>query len=147
MTTRSILLAACIALAATTSAHANPGESTSAAVILKQQAEIRAGAMARSGRFKGMSDARRDTLFEHQRRVTSRLEGVENTLELNENDRIAVFNALEAIEALINDTDGERMICQRHKPAGSNLPTTVCRSAAQRKADNEDAEVMFQKTR
>jgi multidrug resistance efflux pump len=113
---------------------------TDAAAIRAQQSQIRSDAQARIGRYKDMSETKRLKMFEHQDRVEHLTAGISQTTELGENDQIVLFNALEAIEALVNQAENERMVCRRIKPVGSNRPTTVCRTVAQLREDREEAE-------
>lgn len=136
-----LILAGLILLgAASASLLAQEHPNLDARAILAQQAGIRAEAVARTGRYKDMPTAKLDELFALQDKVSGQLAGRATTTELPEQDQIAVFNALEAISAIINQAEDERMICERQRPVGSNRTRTVCRSVAQRRQDREDAE-------
>lgn len=108
--------------------------------IRTQQSQIRMDAEARTGRFKHMSERSRSDLFTRQQRVEGLLQGVSKTTELNELQQIDLFNHLEAIEALVNAAEDERMICERYKPVGTKRPKTMCLTVAQRRAANEAAQ-------
>jgi hypothetical protein len=110
---------------------------TSAAAIRQQQQEIRAEVVAGQGRYKDMPSDKRAQLLSHQDRVPALLADVDFTTELPEADQIAAFNGLEAIEAIVNAAEDERMICERFKPVRSNRPQTRCRTVAQRRAGRE----------
>lgn len=120
-------------------------ENTSAAAIRAQQEAIRAELGSRNGRYKDLSDSRRERLVHHQALVLGHLEGVERTTDLSEADQITVFNSLEAIEAIVNTAEDDRMICRRSKPVGSNRPTTVCRSVAQIRREKEIADKLLER--
>ena len=120
-------------------------DNTSAAAILSQQAIIQADALKRSGRYKDVSETDLQALLEHQSLVANKLASVESTTQLSERDQITVFNSLEAIEAIINKAENERMVCERYKPIGTNRPTTVCKTVAQRRTEREAAEKSFQR--
>ena len=111
-----------------------------AQAILAQQARIRADAIAGTGPYKDLSEHQRSQLFALQDRVTAKLSGRVATTAMDEHDQIAVFNALEAISAILNGDEDERMICERKRPVGSNRRETVCRTVAQRRADHESAD-------
>jgi hypothetical protein len=49
------------------------------------------------------------------------------------------FAALETIEALVNNQDGEQVTCRREKTLGSNRPTRICRTKAQLEEEREIA--------
>lgn len=109
-----------------------------ASAIREQQKQIRADAEAGKGRYAKLSPKQRQELFHQQERVGQLLDAnVQNTTELPESDQVALFNALESIEAIVNNAEKERMICERHKPVGTNRPRTVCRTAAQRAAERD----------
>lgn len=115
--------------------------------IRAQQQQIRADAQARSGRYAKLSPKQRSELAHQQDRVEELLRSdVKQTTDLNEYDQIALFNSLESIESIINNAEDERMICERHKPTGSKRPVTTCRTAAQRKAEREEAMKDFGKS-
>lgn len=107
--------------------------------ILAQQQQIHAEAIKRTGRYKDMKEATRHTLFAQQDVVTNLLQGKRYTTDLPEHDQIAVFNALESIEAIINNAEDQRMVCERHKPTGSHRTKTLCMTVAQRRALQEGA--------
>lgn len=111
-----------------------------AQAILAQQRQIRAEVEKHNGRFKGMEAHKREELFAKQSTVASLLEGKKSTTELPEHDQIAVFNALETIEGILNRAEDDRMVCERIKPVGSNRPKTVCMTVAERRAEREAAE-------
>jgi hypothetical protein len=108
-----------------------------AAEIRSQQQQIRADAEARTGRYQHMPEATRSDLLRRQERVHTLLGDVRETTELDETRRIELFNNLEAISAIINFDEDQRMICERTKLVGTNRPTTVCRTVAQRRDERE----------
>ena len=111
-----------------------------AQAILKQQQDIRAEVENRSGRFKHLTEEKRERLFANQGTVSSLLKGRQSMQDLSEVDRIAAFNALESIEGILNQAEDDRMVCERVKPIGSNRPKTVCLSVAERRAAREQAQ-------
>ena len=108
-----------------------------AKAILAQQAAIRADAIAGEGRYKDLTQHDRNRLFALQDRVASKLSGQASTTGMSEYNQITVFNALEAISAILNGDEDERMICARKRQVGTNRPETVCRTVAQRRVDHE----------
>ncbi len=124
-------------LAVLTAASAQAHPNLEAAAIRSQQQQIRADAEARTGRYKDMPDAKRNDLFRRQGQVEGLLGNVQSTTELDETRRIQLFNNLEAISAIINAAEDERMICERTKLVGTNRPTTVCKTEAQRRHERE----------
>lgn len=111
-----------------------------AGAIRAQQLQLRAEAGDPKGRFKDLNDRRRVELARHQTLVLDLLEGAERTTDLSAEDQMAVFNSLEAIEAILNSAEDDRMICERSKPVGSNRPKVVCLTVAERRAQKEVTE-------
>lgn len=107
--------------------------------VRKQQTEIREGLVARSGRYASLPAETRTTILSKQATVLRLLEDKETADELSEYQRLEVFNALEWIEAAINQAEGERMICRREKTIGSTRVTRVCRTAADEERMKEEA--------
>lgn len=132
----SMLTLAAPAMATDTQTHPN----LDAATIRAQQAQIQQEARARKGRYKDMSEEQRSELFAYQAKVEQLTNGLTRTTELPEVDQIALFNALESIEALLNKAEDERLVCERHKPVGSNRPQTICKTVAERRAEREAAQ-------
>ncbi len=111
-----------------------------AQAILKQQQDIRAEVDKPGGRFKHLTDDKRENLFANQGTVNALLKDRQSMQELSEVDRIAAFNALENIEGILNQVEDDRMVCERIKPVGSNRPKTVCQTVAERRAEREQAQ-------
>ncbi len=107
--------------------------------VRDQQAEIRAGVLARSGPYKDMPDNTRMELLDKQNRLLSLIEGKQDAAELNENQRTEAFNLLEWIEGAVNKAGDERMVCERTRKTGSNRTVRVCRTERQWREARERA--------
>ena len=107
--------------------------------IRTQQAEIRQGVESRTGPYSNMDATKRALLMEKQDFVLRTIEGKQSASELSDNAQMEVFNALEWIEAAINNTEGERMVCRKLRPTGSNMPTRVCKTEEQMRIEREFA--------
>lgn len=112
---------------------------TRVADIVSQQEKIRAEVAAGEGRYQDMPTERRSELLARQASVLRTIEGKDTTAELNEPDRVRVFNDLEWIEAAINDAEDERMVCEYTRTVGSNRKTRVCKTVAQKRREEEEA--------
>jgi hypothetical protein len=132
---KQIALALTLALMMAPVAAASDHPNLDAGTIRTQQQQIRSEAQARTGRYAKLSPKQQRELMHQQDRVMQLLgSDVANTTELSELDQVALFNSLEAIEAIVNNAEDERLVCERHKPVGTNRPRTVCKTAAQRAA-------------
>lgn len=135
---KHMALALALALTMTTLAAASDHPNLDAGTIRAQQQQIRSDAQARTGRYAKLSSKQQRELTQQQDRVMQLLgSDVKKTTELSELDQVALFNSLEAIEAIVNNAEDERLVCERHKPVGTNRPRTICRTAAQRAAARE----------
>ena len=107
------------------------------AAITSQQAEIRTGVQAGTGRYKDMPTRTKEELLSRQAAVLTIVDGKTSSDELSEEERLLVFNDLEWIEAAINNADSDRMVCTREKTLGSNRMQRVCKTMAQIEAERE----------
>lgn len=110
-----------------------------AEAIRSQQAEIRSGVESRTGRYQDLPADTRSQLLTKQVEVLRMLEGKQSTDDLNESQKTEVFNALEWIEAAINKTDDDRMVCERRQILGSTRKERVCKTVAQMREEREAA--------
>lgn len=65
-------------------------------------------------------------------KIARLLEGHENAMELEPEERIELYNAQEVIVAAIRNDDKGRMVCKKEIRLGSRFPTTECLTVAQR---------------
>lgn len=142
---RNALLFAVLLLASLPAFATDVKQNTDAKTILSQQSEIRTEALGRKGRYKDMDESQRTALFQHQDTVNRLLQGVDNTADLAPDQRMTVFNALEAVEAIVNKAEDERMVCEKTKPIGSHRPERVCKTVAQRREERLKAEQNMQR--
>jgi hypothetical protein len=137
-TTFSLLIA--LSMLATSALASEPQQvlvQTDAVAIMAQQQEIRQEAAAGKGRYKGMKQEQRDQLAREQDIVQRLLAGRERTTDLPPEAQLEVFNALEAISAIVNKAEDGRLVCESRKPTGSNRKQTTCRTVAQIRAQRE----------
>jgi hypothetical protein len=107
--------------------------------IRSQQQEIRSDVIAGNGRYKDMPANTKTELLSRQDQLLKMIGDKQDPNELTKDQRLQAFNTLEWIEAAINNTDDERMICSSEKRTGSNRVTTVCKTQRQIKEDRERA--------
>jgi hypothetical protein len=97
-------------------------------LIRDQQAEIRAGVLAKTGPYAKLEENKRHELLDRQARMLVLIEGKQNAGELTERDRTEVFNTLEWIEATVNNTGDERLVCERTRKTGTNRLVRTCKT-------------------
>jgi hypothetical protein len=113
--------------------------------IVSQQQEIRTELMARSGRYRNMSETRRDQLLSKQERLLATLDGKQTLADLTDDQKLEVFNALEWIEATINNADDERMVCRRGRTLGSHRVNQICRTQVQWREERDFARTAMER--
>lgn len=132
-------LLALVAILACSVAVASQKSTLAISAITSQQSEIRAGVQAGTGRYKGLSAKTKAELLSRQSEVLALVNGKQSAAELNEADRLTVFNHLEWIEAAINDESGDELVCTRTKKLGTNRAERVCKTARQIEEEKEYA--------
>lgn len=130
----TLLLCLLFAVAVAPAAGGEVAGNTDSRAILAQQKQIRDEVVARDGRYRDLGASRRRELLGHQDIVVELLAGTATITELPEADRILVFNALEAIQGIINRAEDDSLICERSKPVGSHFPRLMCVTAKEKRA-------------
>lgn len=138
-----LLAGALLALSAALPALAQPVDGPSLDAIRSQQAEIRADARAGRGVYENLSEYQRNQLLAKQDAVLRLIEGKQSAADLGEPQRMELFNQLEAIEALVNQAEDQRMVCRRVATIGSNRKERVCKTVAQRREEMRGAQEML----
>lgn len=99
--------------------------------ILAQQRGIRADMDARTDRYVDMPRSTRKAILADQDRLAVLLEGKADTSQLDPSSMDEVVSLLASIDAAVNRTGDERLICTREARIGSNYMTRVCRTPSQ----------------
>ena len=105
--------------------------------IRSQQAQIKAGVVARTGAYKDLPASTREQLLAQQAIVLGLIEGKQTTGDLDASQKSELFAALDAIDTMVNKASDERMVCQLRKTLGSNRNERVCRTAGQIREERE----------
>lgn len=130
----------CLMLWAAAPASANESSTTDLAKIRAQQIEFRQQAMDKSGPFKDMAETDRQALITRQNQFITLTEGKGALSDLKRDDQTLAINTLESIKAAITQAEDERLICERVKLVGSNRPTRICKTVAERRIERAEAE-------
>ncbi len=131
--TLALVVAASLPVASANEVHPN----LDAPAILAQQRQIRVEVEQRSGRYKELPAAERETLLREQDKVFTLLRDRNAITDLPESERIVVFNSLESISSIVNRAPDEKLVCERTRKVGSNRTETVCVTESQRRARRE----------
>jgi hypothetical protein len=88
-----------------------------------------------------ISDENKTKVIQALNRMQDKLGGITAISELSETDKLAVFNDQELINTLLTQAaEDSRLICKREKKLGSNMPTNVCMTVAQRREAQRQAQ-------
>ena len=134
----SLLMGVLLVLASTAAAADGPVPTFDVDEIVAEQEDFRSQAIAGRGVFEDMTRQDR-TLFEAQQvGLFDILRGREYE-DLDQNQRVAAFNHLEAIAAILNRAKDSRMVCERVKRVGTNRVERVCKTVADRERERDEA--------
>jgi hypothetical protein len=119
------------------SARADAQVEKISADLAKYIGEIdRAIAMAKSGGYGKLERGSEARLAEARQTIGELLKDVRDPRDLPPDQRIALFNAHETIESVINKQDKNRVVCTRERKTGSRVATTECLTVAEREERN-----------
>ena len=107
--------------------------------IRSKQAEIRAGVMAKSGRYRDMPENTRNELLQRQTRLLAAIDGKQAPDDLEQAQREEVFSDMHWIDAAIARAENERLVCEYTRTIGSNRKQRVCRTVEQIRTEQERA--------
>ena len=92
----------------------------------------RAIAMAKEGQYGKLQRGSEARLTAARATIGDLLQNVSNPRDLPPDQRIALFNAHEEINSIINKQDKNRVVCTRERKTGSRLSTTECMTVGER---------------
>ena len=62
--------------------------------------------------------------------------------QMSTDQKVTLLNSQEEVNAILGKRDGDRLICKRERPIGSNIPVKICETARQieerRRKDTKD---------
>jgi hypothetical protein len=87
--------------------------------------------MARAGDYGRLHKAQLARIETARRRVGKLFEGHESAMELPLEERIELYNEIQAIQHALKADDKDRIICKRGPRTGSRLAVTECNTVAQ----------------
>lgn len=117
----------------TVSARADAQVEKISADLAKYIAEIdRALAMAKEGGYGKLQRGSEARLAEARQTIGDLLDDVRDPRDLAPDQRIALFNAHQTIESVINKQDKGRVVCTRERKTGSRVGITECLTVAER---------------
>ena len=91
-------------------------------------------AMAMDGDYGRIKGADVDRMLAAQKTIKSLLAGHDNARHLQPDERIALYNAQEAIKAIVRNDEKNRKVCKRVAGTGTRLAKAECMTVAEREA-------------
>ena len=95
--------------------------------------------LAKRGEYGKLSSKDKKQLDISYARLKTLLDGHDSPLELPLEDRIDLYNAQEAIVAIVKRHPRDTMVCRRKQSTGTRIPQTECLTIAQREARSRGA--------
>jgi hypothetical protein len=89
-------------------------------------------ALAEQGGYGALRSRDEDRLAQAHAQILRLLQGRASALELPLAQRIELYNAQEALVAILRSDDKSRVVCRRIANTGTRIPTTECLSIAER---------------
>lgn len=105
--------------------HVSPSEFPQ--LIAMVRAELEPG-----GRWQYVPEKRLPALESRLAEMEALLAGHGSVDEMTVEEKMKLLNAQEHANAILTDNDGERVICERHKPINSRIGSVLCVTLAER---------------
>jgi len=93
--------------------------------FLDYQRDLR-GDMQGGSKFKHVDGSSKRRVFAAQDKLFALLQGKNSIDELQDDQKVEVYNAQAEIAAVLTDAELDRPVCKRERPIGSNMMKTVC---------------------
>lgn len=114
--------------------------------IRAQQLELREEVSEGNGIFQAMNEQERGIVVQRQDELLALIEGKDVVEDLPDADKVRAFNLLQEINALVNNIDDDRVICEYVRKTGSHRKTKRCATVAERRIQRETAQHAMQNT-
>jgi len=137
-----LLLAAQGAFAAKTEP---PIKATDKVAFEKVVAQIRAE-MKPEGRYEELTASERKSVDAGLDSMSQLFDKTPDVASMNDDDKRAMFNAQETVNAALLKRDGDRLICVKEARSGTHFKTTKCRTAREIERDRRGSQEWMQNT-
>ena len=87
--------------------------------------------MKPGGKYEYVKEGERFTIDQKLKEMDALFATSDTVQGMTENDRIALFNAQETVNSILQQRDRDRVICKKEAPIGSHIPVTTCFSYGQ----------------
>ncbi|OOG59778.1 hypothetical protein [Rhodanobacter sp. C03] len=110
-----------------------------ATVVMAVHQEMQPG-----GRYEFIDQKNRqkiDTIFTEMQSLFDKSDTI---AQMNQSDKVQLFNDQEAANAILTRSDDKRMVCETVAPLGSHIPKTVCRTYREVEQEHRDTQNLQQ---
>lgn len=97
--------------------------------------------------YSHLEDSDREKITKSQVRIKALLAGVKAIAELNEEERVELWNAHAQVEAVLESREDLRLVCERVNKTGTHVSTMECLTVATRTRMRQDAEALLRDTK
>lgn len=105
----------------------------------EQRAKVMAD-LADGETYSEISSENREKVVSALGRMQRMLDTHESPATLHPDQRAALMNEQELVNNILTKAgEQSRLVCRRERPVGTRLPTTVCRTVAEQRRQQEDA--------
>lgn len=115
-------------------------------MVYAQQTAFRDQLLVGEGRFRAMTGAQRNQIAKRQRQVIELVRNLRSFDELRADQRTALFNDLQWLNAQITGNDSDRKVCEFTHTVGSRIEHSVCMTAEQAEEYKRRSQMELRKT-
>ncbi len=131
------------ATSAASSAHAT--ESKSREWLLDYHADLKKKLDKKA--YDHLEPSDREQIRKAQAGLHALLDDKPSIKSLSADEKTQVWNLHEQVQAILESREGQRMVCERVRVIGTNLPTTRCLTVAERERRRQEAADMVRDNR
>ena len=130
-----ILLASC-ATALSAAEVVAPVKATTKEAFIAVATSVRKEMQA-EGRYAYVNDHEREEVETNLARIQGLFEKVASVDAMSKDAQVELFNAQEAVNAVLEKRDRDRLVCERSATTGSRIASTQCRTYGEIEAQRE----------
>ena len=93
--------------------------------------------MKAGGKYEYVKDNERETIDRKFKEMDGLFATSDTVAGMSEQNKIALFNAQETVNSILQQRDRDRVICKKEAPIGSHILTTNCHTYAQEQDANK----------
>jgi hypothetical protein len=132
----ALALAPCATIVSAAPAAPKPLVAQTLSSFEQDSAHIRKE-MQPGGQYGHISSSERSRVEDRLSDMQKLLTAHANAADLQPSDKVALLNAQEEINGILNHNDNNRLVCEHVAPVGSHRPVTTCRTYAEIMAQRE----------